>query len=324
MTIEIQRSTPYKGNVTVTRSMVNPGGRDPLNTRSGGRDKTESLIVPEHVANHSWSWLVQFNRGREFVMGRGHAPVNARNGFWAGYGWQKGVMNPQVIAWDEPDIAAGMLAGNWLKFNDFSWHGRDDDEPRNDQAVHFGLHTRDSGPLELSNSEGIQAELTRVDPEFQNWHMENHSHWACGWVEKVILFPYKPGGYKLTSAWLKFCELQQHLNDYPILDEDAYNQKVQEETVDPWLAEIARTAEQFASDELDFTGDITPDQAYSFLNDQGYQYDTIDDDSWVRAYDEQGHSLDDESLAERVAIWTVRNDGHPEGELMKEQEADHE
>jgi len=304
MTIEIERSTPYKGNVTVTRSMVNPGGRD----------KTESLIVPAHVSHHSWSWLVQFNRGRELVMGRGHAPENARNGFWAGYGWQKGVMNPQVVAWDEPDIAAGMLAGNWLKFNDFSWYGRDDDEPRNDQAVHFVQHTRDSAPLELSNSEAIQAELMKVDPEFQNWHMENHNHWACGWVEKAILFPYKPGGYKLTSAWLRFCELQQRLSDYPVLDDDAYYQKVQEDTVDPWLAEIARTAEQFANDELDYWDDITPDKVYSFLNDQGYQWDTIDDDSWVQASDEQGHSLDDESLAERVAIWTV----------MKMQEAGNE
>ena len=82
-------------------------------------------------------------------------------------------------------------------------------------------------------------------------------------------------------------------------------QEVCEETVDPWLAEIARQAEQFACDELDFTGDITPDKVYEFLNDQGYQWDTIDNDSWVRAYDDQWNALDDESLAERVAIWVV-------------------
>lgn len=296
MAIEIKRSTPYKGNVTVSR----------YDSEKTGIYDAQRIDVPAHVAHRSWTWLVQFNRGRECFISKGRFPNKPRPGFLTGYFYQQAVYRKET-PWDEPEIAAGMLAGNWLKFSDFSWYGRDDDEARNDQAVHVALHTRDSGPLELSNSEGIQAELAKVDPEYVNWHMETHNHWDCGWVEKAILLPYKPGGHKLTPAWLRFCELQQRLSDYPVLDDDAYYQKVQDVTVDPWLAEIARTAEQFSSDELDFAGDVTPDQVYSFLHDQGYQYDTTDNDSWVQTYDDHSNILSDDSLAERVAIWIVWN-----------------
>lgn len=213
------------------------------------------------------------------------------------------------IDWQDESNAAATLSGNWLHFDSFSWYGQDENEPRNHQAVHYGLFNRDSAPLDRSNGQCVVRELMKIDPHQRHWHMENHSHWLCGWVEKLIIFPYHKSVKRLTPAWIKFCELQYEMDRYPVLDEDHYSQLVQSETVDPAFDEITRLVNQLLCLEHDYTGDdLTVDQIWDAYGELNLEYEEVDNDTWLKhrtgyVPGERSEDLDEEDVVRLISDW---------------------
>jgi hypothetical protein len=208
--------------------------------------------------------------------------------------------------WSDPDEAARQMSGNWKQNRDFAWHVRYDD-PRNETAVHCALYTRDSDPLTLSNASQIEKALQEADPRGLSWHMERHNHWAVGWLEVAILYPWRKNG-KTTTAWRTFCGLMESLEQYPVLDDEDYYQRVEDETVEPCLQEVAHEAERYANNELDILDiDVTADHVRDFMHENKIEYEAVDNDSWLRfwEYNPRHHEVTREELAERVAVWVV-------------------
>lgn len=78
--------------------------------------------------------------------------------------------------------------------------------------------TRDSDTLEQSNFEAMKQLLGK------HCQVESASHWACGWVEYILV---KDTAVKTLK---KLDEALQRLEEYPILDEDHYNEVTCEST----------------------------------------------------------------------------------------------
>ena len=71
---------------------------------------------------------------------------------------------------------------------------------------------RDSSICEEVNYELIFSELKRLDKE--NAYDFRASHWACGWIEYILIKKDSPQPLKDKAA-----EIIQSLSDYPILDD---------------------------------------------------------------------------------------------------------
>jgi hypothetical protein len=129
--------------------------------------------------------------------------------------------------WDDADLAerAERAAGNWQKFQCFCWHRQPDNPER--WAILY-THNRDSTLLDQSNAEVIAKEL---QPFIARGSVipERHSHWAVGHVSGYAILVFTKGG-KITRAFRKWCELQDRLDDYPILDEEDYSQREMDAT----------------------------------------------------------------------------------------------
>jgi hypothetical protein len=76
--------------------------------------------------------------------------------------------------------------------------------------------TRDSSILSEVNYELIFSELKRLDKE--NAYDFRASHWACGWIEYILIKKDSPQPLKDKAA-----EIIQSLSDYPILDDQVYS-----------------------------------------------------------------------------------------------------
>ncbi len=140
--------------------------------------------------------------------------------------------------------------GNWKKFESFHWYN--DEIEDKDNWGQYSLETRDSGILERSNSACIQKVMREADPEGQDYTIEQHGHWACGYVTVLCVRVYKPEvalqeaaekmGMRLvpeieeptTKAFRAFSELADSLESYPSLDDSGFSDmeyKAQEESI---------------------------------------------------------------------------------------------
>jgi hypothetical protein len=74
---------------------------------------------------------------------------------------------------------------------------------------------RDSEVIDRSNFRTAER-LFRVDgvDHREGWTIERLGHWACGWVEHIIIDPACPALAKIAS------DIRAKLEQYPILDED--------------------------------------------------------------------------------------------------------
>ncbi len=116
------------------------------------------------------------------------------------------------------EAKAEKAAGNWQEFDSFMWsHG---DLERPEDCYHHTLASRDSGILEQSNAEAIKKEMAR----FKTAWIEEHSHWASGHVEVLIIRVYDKKG-KITKAFEHFCTLMSWLENCTALDEKDYSQR---------------------------------------------------------------------------------------------------
>ena len=119
---------------------------------------------------------------------------------------------------------------------------------------------RDSDTLENSNFETILASL---GGESESVWIESFNHWACGWIELILISPDFPGKVKEAEAVL------ERLSDYPVFDEEHFSQKEFEEMVEGYhsfyrkrIIEAIEEAEQ--ENETCFLintdGEFTPDK----------------------------------------------------------------
>lgn len=127
------------------------------------------------------------------------------------------------IYWDDKENAAMQCADNWKSFGSFCWYS----EPENNNKyMHYSLSHRDSDLLTQSNHDAIIAALGEIDSDNDFHWVECHSHWAVDYSNVLILQVYEDDNKTITSAFSEFCDIMQALEDYPVLDDDDYSERV--------------------------------------------------------------------------------------------------
>ena len=171
-------------------------------------------------------------------------------------------------------LAAQKAVGNWRKFESFCWFERPDDA---DEFAILYTHNRDSGLLDQSNAAVIANAL---EPFIENGDVraEDHSHWACGWIAGFAIRVFRNG--EVTPAFAKWHELQERLDDYPILDEMDYSNREYEAAI-----ENIGNAGYRLRHEYDLPEDW-PEQVYQWLSDNGYHCENRDDQGYWPSDDE--------------------------------------
>lgn len=136
-----------------------------------------------------------------------------------------------------------------------------DDENHRD---HFYLLSvgRDSRCLERSNFEVLEAKLKALGA---NYTIETHGHWACGWLDHLLLsFDNSP------QVVREIATMVHGLNDYPILDEDHYSQLENTEVYTLWGDEVNRDRVGFCKAAgisiFAARSEYVPDEVYEYLS----------------------------------------------------------
>jgi hypothetical protein len=132
--------------------------------------------------------------------------------------------------------AARQAAGNWRRFESFSWHRGWELDDADDWCIVY-THHRDSDLLDQSNADFIRRIMSRFtegdDPDVV---FESHGHWAVGHVNGISIRVNRDG--EITEAFCRWHELAERLAAYPVLDEQDYSNREYEAT----LENIADTA----------------------------------------------------------------------------------
>ena len=82
---------------------------------------------------------------------------------------------------------------------------------RGDWPIVLSVH-RDSEDIDVSNFRVAQKRLEAIDAD--NVAVERSSHWACGWIDRLLIAPDVP------ALAVEAKTIADQLEDYPILDED--------------------------------------------------------------------------------------------------------
>lgn len=83
---------------------------------------------------------------------------------------------------------------------------------------------RDSDALARSN---FRQALAAVGGEGGDVRVERHGHWACGWVDLILVRPGS-GAARLAES------VEAALEDYPVLDDEDYAKEEREEAEQVW------------------------------------------------------------------------------------------
>lgn len=135
------------------------------------------------------------------------------------------------LDWADVEACAEAAAGNHRKFVCFAWHERPEDDE--DWMIAY-TSNRDSELLTQSNEDAVKAELEPfTEGEEPEVAWESHDHWAVGHVDGPVIRVYRRrGGEKvITEAFRKFCEINERLSDYPVLDEEDWSRREYEDTL---------------------------------------------------------------------------------------------
>jgi hypothetical protein len=85
--------------------------------------------------------------------------------------------------------------------------------------------------LEESNADAINEAMDPfTDGDDPDVVMESHRHWAVGHVDGFSMRIFRNGA--ITEAFKTYHELMERLEDYPILDEEAYSNREYEATIE--------------------------------------------------------------------------------------------
>lgn len=101
---------------------------------------------------------------------------------------------------------------------------------------------RDADILGESNWQAVQKILTSegfvegAPEDGADWRTERAGHWAVGWVEylavKVLIDPDKGvEDGNLSPVFLRWLEVKDDLDSYPVLDEEDYSEREHKETI---------------------------------------------------------------------------------------------
>jgi hypothetical protein len=120
--------------------------------------------------------------------------------------------------------------GNWRSFSDFGWSRQYDIDDLDNWAI-FYTHNRDSRLLEECNANAINEAMELfTDGDDPDVVMESHRHWAVGHVDGFSMRIFRNG--EIIEAFKTYHELMERLEDYPILDEEAYSNREYEATIE--------------------------------------------------------------------------------------------
>jgi hypothetical protein len=123
------------------------------------------------------------------------------------------------------EAMAKEAAGNWQHFDCFCWYGQ---PPEPDEWCIVYTSNRDSRLRAQSNADAIAKEM---EPFLGKTAIaETHSHWACGSVYGYSIRVYGKRG--ITKAFRKWCDLQDAMNNYVVLDEEDYSRREHEATLE--------------------------------------------------------------------------------------------
>jgi hypothetical protein len=118
-------------------------------------------------------------------------------------------------------IISSFDADNHRGISHFMWW----DEPKDsDLRALVYTDTRDSCLLERTNARAIE-ETMKPFVEDGSALREYHNHWTCGWIDGYTILVDDPI-WGLTPAALAWNNLAEKYMDYPILDENVYDQAV--------------------------------------------------------------------------------------------------
>jgi hypothetical protein len=194
--------------------------------------------------------------------------------------------------WNDVEGAARQMAGNWQQFDLFIWRRGCGLPDANHWLIVYTRH-RDAGLLAQSNAQVIAERLTpfRVgdDPDLV---FERHTHFAFGHAEGLSIRVYRADG-TITVAFQEFCRIQKRLEDSPILDEQDYDRRVYEATLENYRGEMGRL-----KDELPHGWEA---QVYSWLCDHGQ------DRCFAHPDDQGGHAPREAILAALYDLGLVPN-----------------
>ena len=98
--------------------------------------------------------------------------------------------------------------------------------------------TRDSGTLEISNWEAMLACLEEVDPDGEDFDIHRFGHWGPGWFKIVLV---RPG----SAAHAEAERIENHLTNYPLLDDERYSQLEYEELSEYMSTVLHQTEREF-------------------------------------------------------------------------------
>ena len=111
--------------------------------------------------------------------------------------------------------------------------GPDDSPDVSDWLVAPCGKNRDSGILTESNWETLRKLLRAADPEERDHFVAGFNHWACGWLEIILVRPD-------SSAARVAEEAESSLSDYPILSESDYSEREWEAVREYWSRSSVR------------------------------------------------------------------------------------
>lgn len=118
-------------------------------------------------------------------------------------------------------------AGNWHHFESFGWH----DEPEDGEKwTIVYTHNRDSDVLTQSNAAAIKKTMDEYDES--TVIEQHHGHWAVGWVDGYAIKVYDKG--EITKAFKAWCDLAAAIESYPVLDEEDFSQRENDEADQVW------------------------------------------------------------------------------------------
>ena len=89
------------------------------------------------------------------------------------------------------------------------------------------IEHRDSTLLDQSNAQEIKRIFEQADPDSKDWTVVHCGHWAVGWVDHLSMRVYKRvlHTYAPTKILLVWQDIENSLEDYPVLNEGDYSER---------------------------------------------------------------------------------------------------
>jgi hypothetical protein len=176
-------------------------------------------------------------------------------------------------------------AGNHHRFECFAWWDEPDDS--DDWTIVY-THNRDSGILDQSNAAAIEEEM-KPFIEDGTAVPQRHNHFLCGWIDGYALRVFDAND-QITPAFQKWVELNERMEDYPVLDDDDLNRREHEDAIESiqWLC---------PSDSICGLPDDWEEEVSSWMWDHNIGDGYISEEDVRRAFEEFGwiETDDDES-----------------------------